>query len=109
MALIISEWAMAKVCIFQILAVDSYPLPFHLFPLFHVPQIQKNLITVNQFTRDNHVFIEFHPAFFCVKDLRTRQLLLQGLSKLGLYPWPSFAAASFWSPAAFLGEKVSLD
>jgi hypothetical protein len=48
---------------------------FHLFLLLHVPQIQKNLIFVNQFTRDNHVFIEFHPTFFCVKDLQTRQLL----------------------------------
>jgi len=82
---------------------------FHLFSLFHVPQIQKNLISVNQFTRDNHVFIEFHPTFFYVKDLQTRQLLLQGPSKLGLYPWPSFAAASSRSPTVFLGEKVSLD
>jgi hypothetical protein len=37
---------------------------FNLFSLFHVPRIQKNLISVNQFTRDNHVFIEFHPNFF---------------------------------------------
>jgi hypothetical protein len=37
---------------------------FDLLSLFHVPQIQKNLISVNQFTRDNHVFIEFHPNFF---------------------------------------------
>jgi hypothetical protein len=80
----------------------------HLFSLFHVPQIKKNLISVNQFTRDNLVFIRFHPTFFCVKDLRTCQLLLQGPSKLDLYPWPSFAASSSRSPAAFLGEKVSL-
>jgi hypothetical protein len=62
---------------------------FHLFSLFHVPQIQTNLISVNQFTRDNHVFFEFHPTCFYFKDLRTRQLLLQGPSKLSLYPWPS--------------------
>jgi len=53
---------------------------FHLFSLFHVPQIQKNLISVNQFTCDNYVFIKFHHTFFCVKDLHTRQLLpLPGL------------------------------
>jgi hypothetical protein len=43
---------------------------FHLFSLFHVLEIQKNLISINQFPRDNHVFIEFHPNFFCVKDLQ---------------------------------------
>jgi len=88
------------------------PTPSHTFQLFsllHVPKIQKNLISVNQFTRDNHVFIEFHPKFFCVKDLKTRQLLLQGPSKLDFYPWPSSHAPSSKSLAAFIGEKVSLD
>jgi hypothetical protein len=82
---------------------------FNLFSLFHVPQIQKNLISINQFTRDNHVFIEFHSNFFCVKDIPTRQLLLQGPSKFGLYPWPSSNASFSKSLAAFVGEKVSLD
>jgi len=82
---------------------------FNLFSLFHVPHIQKNLIFVNQFTRDNHVFIEFHPNFFCVKDIPTRQLLLQSPSKFGLYPWPSSNASFSKSLAAFVGEKVSLD
>jgi len=52
----------------------SLPTPSHnfqLFSLLHFPEIQKNLISVNQFTRDNHVFIEFHPNFFYVKDLKT--------------------------------------
>jgi len=82
---------------------------FNLFSLFHVPQIQKNLISVNQFTRDNHVFIKFHPNFFYVKDIPTRQLLLQGPSKFGLYPWPSLNASFSKSLATFVGEKVSLD
>jgi hypothetical protein len=81
---------------------------FKLLSLFHVPQIQKNLISVNQFTRDNQVFIEFHPSYFCVKDLLSRKLLLQGPSKSGLYPWPTYHASSK-SPVAFIGEKVSLD
>jgi len=53
---------------------DILPTPshtLHLFSLFHVPAIQKNLISVNQFTRDNPGFIEFHPNFCCVKDLQT--------------------------------------
>jgi hypothetical protein len=59
---------------------------FKLSQLLHVPQIQKNLISVNKFTCDNQVFIEFHPTFFCVKDLYTGTLLLKGPSKDGLYP-----------------------
>jgi hypothetical protein len=49
---------------------------FSLKSLLHVPVIQKNLISVNKFTRDNNVFIEFHPFEFRVKDLHTRRLLL---------------------------------
>lgn len=51
---------------------------FQLSSLLHVPEIQKNLISVYQFTHDNNVFIEFHPSCFRVKDIRTRRLLLQG-------------------------------
>jgi hypothetical protein len=103
---------MGKVCISQILVVDSYPPPhviFTYFLSFMFLKYRKNIISVNQFTCDNHVFIEFHPTCFYVKDLRTRQLLLQGPSKLGLYRWPSFAASTSGSLAAFIGEKVSLD
>jgi hypothetical protein len=83
---------------------------FKLLSLFHVPQIQKKkkMISVNQFTSDNQVFVEFHPSYFCVKDLLSRKLLLQGPSKSGLYPWPTYQASSK-SPVAFIGEKVSLD
>jgi len=41
---------------------------FQLSSLLHVPEIQKNLISVYQFTHDNNVFIEFHPSYFRVKD-----------------------------------------
>jgi hypothetical protein len=44
---------------------------FSLKSLLHVPDIQKNLIFVIQFTRDNNVSIEFHPFDFHVKDLHT--------------------------------------
>jgi len=59
---------------------------FKLLSLFHVPQIQKNLIYVNQFTCDNQVFIEFHPSYFCVKDILSCKLLLHDPSKSRLYP-----------------------
>jgi hypothetical protein len=81
---------------------------FTLQSLLHVPQIEKNLISVNQFTKDNNVFIEFHPYCFRVKDLRTGTLLLQGPSKGGLYPWPTSLPPRL-SNHALVGEKVSLD
>jgi hypothetical protein len=33
--------------------------------LLLVPFICKNLLSVQQFSRDNDVFFEFHPSFFC--------------------------------------------
>jgi hypothetical protein len=88
------------------------PTPSHNFllqSLFYVPKIQKIFISVSQFTHDNQVFIEFHPTFFCVKDLQTRQLLLKGPSRSGLYPWPSSRDHFSKSLATLIGEKVSLD
>jgi len=88
----------------------SLPSPNHTFTLqslLHVPQIEKNLISVNQFTKDNHVFIEFHPYCFRVKDLHTGTLLLQGPSKGGLYPWPTSLPPRL-SSHALVSEKVSL-
>jgi hypothetical protein len=81
---------------------------FSLKSLLHVPVIQKNLISVNKFTRDNNVFIEFHPFEFRVKDLHTRRLLLRGPSRDGLYIWPSPSTSSP-SPSVCLGECVSVD
>jgi hypothetical protein len=81
---------------------------FSLPNLLHVPRIEKNLISVNQFTHDNQVFIEFHPYFFRVKDLHSGSLLLQGPSRRGLYPWPS--SSSFpTTRTALIGERVSID
>jgi hypothetical protein len=81
---------------------------FRLSSLLHVPEITKNLLSVNKFTKDNNVFIEFHPTFFCVKDIPTRTPLLHGPSKDGLYLWP-FSRHSSTKPAAYHGEKVPMD
>jgi len=81
---------------------------FKLSQLLHVPQIQKTLISINKFTHDKQVFVEFHPFFFfCVKDLYTGTLLLKGPSKDGLYPFPTSPSLRS-SPIAFVGERVSL-
>ncbi|KAK4272007.1 hypothetical protein QN277_020616 [Acacia crassicarpa] len=59
---------------------------FLLSNVLHIPEITKNLLSVHQFCRDNNVFFEFHSGYFCVKDERTKQLLLQGPSLKHLYP-----------------------
>jgi len=82
---------------------------FHLPSLFHVPEIQKNVISAHQFTRGNQVFLLNFIPLFCVKDLQTRQLLLKGPSRFSLYPWPSSHDHFSKSPVALIGEKVSLD
>jgi hypothetical protein len=71
-------------------------------------EFKKNLILINQFTHDNKAFIEFHPHYLCVNDLRMRKLLLLGPTKEVLYPWP-LSSSSPSSLVAFVGQRVSLD
>jgi hypothetical protein len=56
--------------------------------VLHVPTIAKNLISVHHFTSDNNVFMEFHPWFFLIKDRDTKNTLLKGKCRNGLYPLP---------------------
>jgi hypothetical protein len=43
--------------------------------ILHVPQASKNLVSVHRLAFDNSVFLEFHPCFFCIKDMYTRSIL----------------------------------
>lgn len=77
----------------------TIPLFFgsHSFPLrnvFHVPSLNKNLLSVAKFTRDNLVYFIFYPTGYQIYNLRTGSLLFQGPCKDGLYP------LSFASPQA---------
>jgi histone deacetylase 1/2 len=56
--------------------------------VLHVPHITKNLISIYRLTKDNHVYVEFLPDFFVIKDLATRRTLLRGACRGGLYPLP---------------------
>jgi histone deacetylase 1/2 len=58
----------------------------HLHNILHVPQANKNLVSFNRITRDNNVFLEFHPDHFLVKEQGTKKTLLQGRCERGLYP-----------------------
>jgi histone deacetylase 1/2 len=66
--------------------VDTPSKSLHLKNVLHVPHVTKNLVSVHRFTKDNHVFIEFHPWYFYVKDQATKKVLLKGRCLRGLYP-----------------------
>ncbi|KAL4280054.1 hypothetical protein GQ457_03G021650 [Hibiscus cannabinus] len=65
------------------LATDSRSL--FLSNLLHVPCVNKNLLSVSRFTKDNNVSVEFFPNSCVVKDLGTQQVMLRGLESNGLY------------------------
>jgi hypothetical protein len=57
--------------------------------VLYVPSSCKNLVSIHCFIRDNHVFVEYHPYFFLVKDPATRRILLHSKCEGGLYPFPA--------------------
>ena len=70
-----------------------------------VPTINKNLISVHHYTKQNNVILEFHPTYFLAKDWRTGEILLQGPCENGVYPLPSSPVAT---PIAFVHERTSV-
>ena len=68
----------------------------HLTNVLHVPQITKNLINVAKFTQDNDVILEFDSHCCFVKDKKSREILLQGNLKEGLYQLDISKVSSNW-------------
>jgi hypothetical protein len=60
--------------------------PLHLNQVIHVPNAHKQLVSIQRFTLDNNTFIELHPYSFLIKDQVTKQVLLHGPCRGGLYP-----------------------
>ena len=65
----------------------------------HVPEITKNLISISQFTKDNNVVIEFFSDYCLVKDKITKNTLLEGALRQGLYQL-NFSKVKSISPKA---------
>jgi hypothetical protein len=66
------------------------PTPASTFALNNVlvvPSIVQNLLSVRQFTCDNHVTIEFDAFGFSVKELPTGRVILRCNSDGDLYTW----------------------
>jgi hypothetical protein len=77
---------------------------FYLRHVLHVPNITKNLLSVQKFTYDNNVYMEFHPSCFFVKDRTSGKILHCGSSRHGLYHWFSPTAAP---PSVFSSERAN--
>jgi hypothetical protein len=69
--------------------VSTNSRSMHLNNVLHVPDAAKNLVSVHHLARDNSVFLEFHPDYFLVKDQTTKNTILKGRCRKGLYPLPS--------------------
>jgi hypothetical protein len=80
--------------------------PIELKNVLLVPGLSKNLLSVYRLVSDNHIFIEFHKYFFCVKDKVMKRVLLCGRSRGGLYPLP-FSRAMASGPHASSGVRLS--
>ncbi|KAL5766747.1 hypothetical protein ACOSP7_017364 [Xanthoceras sorbifolium] len=64
--------------------VSSYP-KIILNNVLFVPRITKNLLSISRFIKDNNITVEFTGHCCFVKDKPSRQVLLQGILKDGLY------------------------
>jgi hypothetical protein len=96
------KWAMVQVCVYLILV-----LLFSLKNILLISNIQKNLLSVQQFAHDNKVYFVFHASYFFIKDCRTGTLLHRRPLLNGLYSMrPSSRSSSPW---ALSGVRVSLE
>jgi hypothetical protein len=58
--------------------------------ILHVPDANKNLVSIHRLVLDNHVFLELHLWYFLIKDQETSMVLHSGKVERGLYPFKFF-------------------
>lgn len=84
------------------LKLKKYPMK--LVNVLHVPETQKNLLSIYPLTNDNDVYVEFHADHCIVKDEAIRTPLLKGTIKEGLY-----LLSQSNNLKAYLRQKVASD
>jgi hypothetical protein len=97
---------------------------FYLHKILHCPNASANLLSIQQFCKDNNCYFILTSTHFTIKDMQTKEILLQGPSEAGLYPIylqqlqsnkvqsraPFLSSAAFISHfTAFLGVTASAD
>ena len=81
--------------------------PLKLRNILLVPSITKNLISISKFTLENHVIVECDYDCCYVKDKQTKEILLQGILKDGLYQLCLPNISSDVSPSAYNNSLCS--
>lgn len=70
-------------------SLATFSRPLSLKIVLHVLRINRYLLSVHKLALDNNAFLEFHPHYFFVKDRATKNILLKGRCKGGLYALPN--------------------
>ena len=83
---------------------------FYLHNILHCPQASSNLLSIQKFCRDNHCYFILTSNYFLIKDMRTKEILLQGPSEAGLYPiyFKQLQSNKVKSKAVFLSSPAFL-
>lgn len=91
------------------LSLTSPNRKFYLNDTLCVPTIHKNLVSVHQFTKQNSVYLTFHPDYFLVKDRITGAILLKGACKDGVYPFPEDLPLPSNKIVAYVHNRTTID
>ena len=62
--------------------------------VLHVPRANKNLASVHRLAADIHVYLEFYPDHFFIKDRATEKVRHQGRCHGGRYPLASSSTSN---------------
>ena len=77
--------------------------------LLHIPSITKNLPNVSKFAKDNVVYFEFFPNFCYVKDQASKEILMAGRVKNGLYVFDDFTLLLSAKPLSVPSSTASCE
>jgi hypothetical protein len=83
---------------------------FCLKNILHCPHASSNLLSIQKFWKDNHCYFILTATCFLIKDMLTKEILLQGPSDAGLYPiyLKQLQSNRVKSKAAFLSSTAFL-
>ena len=84
---------------------------FYLTNLLRIPQISSNLLSVNQFCKDNNYSFHFDAHSFTIQDNHSKKILYQGKTTNGLYPFHASTTTHISSTTSaaqvHIGTKVT--
>jgi hypothetical protein len=91
------------------LALHSPTQTFFLRDTLCVPNLCKNLIFVHHLTKQNNVFVEFHPSYFFCEGQDHGAILLRGACENGVYTFLKSLVAPPSKMVANVHERTTID